>query len=84
MVRSPGPLNVADHLREEAIAIAPVLRLRAVMTLHMDVGIRCLLLSLHQSLLRSSLICWFFFFLTVLVFSLFIDKALVINCLKMK
>lgn len=45
MVRSPGPLNTADHLREEAIAIAPVLRLRAVMTPHMDVGIRCLLLA---------------------------------------
>ena len=45
MVRNPGPLDAADHLREEAIAIAPVLRLRAVMTLHTDVGIRCLLLA---------------------------------------
>lgn len=45
MVRSLGPLNAADHLREEAIAIAPVLRLRAVMTPHMDVGTRCLLLA---------------------------------------
>lgn len=61
MVRSPCPLNAADNLREEAIAIALVLRLRAVMTPHMDTGIRCLSLASTSPCLDHLKFVFYFF-----------------------
>lgn len=62
MVRSLSPLNAADNLREEAIAVALALRLRAVVTPHMDAGIRCLLLASTSPCLDHLKFVFYFFF----------------------
>lgn len=53
MVRSPCPLNADDHLRDEAIAIAPVVAEGCDDSPH-GCWNKMSFTSLHQSLLRSS------------------------------